>query len=462
MKRIYLFVISFFVIQNLFAQIPHTISYQGILTDASGNPKPDGNYQFTFYLYDVSTGGTALWNESKSLPISKGLFSTSLGDQTAFGTNVKFDKPYWLGIKVGSDPELTPRLALSSSGYSITTENVSVPLILTGSVSGSNYIISGTNNGTGHGLLGVSTSGYGTVGISTGTTGETIGVVGNAYSPDGFAISGWNRSTTGNAIGVRGLTDSPNGIGVRGIGGSNGIGVWGSSTNYQGVLGQSQLNAGIVGSSQQFHGIYGVSHSNNNGGVIGINDATGFGVIGTTNGDGIGVYGKSIDGYGVYGESVNGLAGVFAGKVRVTVLEITGGSDLAEPFETNETKMIEKGSVMVIDENNPGKLKLSTYAYDNKVAGIVSGAGDINPGITLKQDGILEGNILIALSGKVYCKAEAFSGPIKPGDLLTTSSIPGYAMKVTDNKKSHGTVIGKAMTGLDSGKGLVLVLVNLQ
>jgi hypothetical protein len=117
---------------------------------------------------------------------------------------------------------------------------------------------------------------------------------------------------------------------------------------------------------------------------------------------------------------------------------------------------------MIIDSENPGKLKLSNEAYDKKVAGIVSGAGGVKPGITLHQDGILEGNILVAMVGKVYCKVEAFSGPIKAGDLLTTSNIPGYAMKVTDNQLSQGSIIGKAMTELESGKGLVLVLVNLQ
>ena len=69
---------------------------------------------------------------------------------------------------------------------------------------------------------------------------------------------------------------------------------------------------------------------------------------------------------------------------------------------------------------------------------------------------LLEGNVLIAISGKVYCKAEAFSGPIKAGDLITTSNIPGYAMKVSDKELSQGAIIGKAMTELESGKGLDL------
>ena len=53
---------------------------------------------------------------------------------------------------------------------------------------------------------------------------------------------------------------------------------------------------------------------------------------------------------------------------------------------------------------------------------------------------------------------------IKPGDLLTTSEVPGHAMKATDRERWDGAIIGKAMSSLESGEGLVLVLVlvNLQ
>ncbi|MGH7599277.1 MAG: hypothetical protein ACREOI_23205 [bacterium] len=82
------------------AQIPRTLSYQGVLTDNADKPRPDGNYTFTFRLYTSPTGGTAIWSESKSLPVKNGLFSTVLGEQTPFGAAVKFDQQYWLGIQV--------------------------------------------------------------------------------------------------------------------------------------------------------------------------------------------------------------------------------------------------------------------------------------------------------------------------------------------------------------------------
>jgi hypothetical protein len=117
---------------------------------------------------------------------------------------------------------------------------------------------------------------------------------------------------------------------------------------------------------------------------------------------------------------------------------------------------------MIIDEESPGHLKTSERAYDKRVAGVLSGAGCVEPGIRLQQHGVLEGSQNVALTGRVYVLADARNGAITPGDLLTTSNTPGHAMKVTDQALAQGAVLGKAMTGLRQGKGLVLVLVTLQ
>lgn len=105
-------------------------------------------------------------------------------------------------------------------------------------------------------------------------------------------------------------------------------------------------------------------------------------------------------------------------------------------------------------------MKQATEPYDQRVAGVISGAGGINTGITLKQEGVLDAGQHVALSGKVYALATAANGSIKPGDLLTTSQTPGHAMKATDVVRSYGTVIGKAMSALEKGEGLVLVLIQ--
>lgn len=162
-----------------------------------------------------------------------------------------------------------------------------------------------------------------------------------------------------------------------------------------------------------------------------------------------------------YNTALNRAMSLLVHDASVRTLEIRGGADLAEPFLMKEQE-IEKGSVVVIDDEHPGQLTLSTRAYDRRVAGIVSGANGINTGISLRQEGLVEGSANVALSGRVYVRADATGGEILPGDLLTTSDTPGCAMKVTDHARSQGAVLGKAMSPLKRGQGMVLVLVTLQ
>jgi len=150
-----------------------------------------------------------------------------------------------------------------------------------------------------------------------------------------------------------------------------------------------------------------------------------------------------------------------AGTATTGVLEITGG-DLAEPFRLSGARGIPAGAVVVIDDKNPGHLRLSNTTYDRRVAGVVSGAGGIGPGIVLYRQSVTEALAHVALAGRVYALANVSNGAIRPGDLLTTSAVEGHVMKVTDYQRAQGAVIGKAMSSLDSGQGLVLVLVNLQ
>src|SRR5262249_668014 len=141
---------------------------------------------------------------------------------------------------------------------------------------------------------------------------------------------------------------------------------------------------------------------------------------------------------------------------------ITGGSDLAEPFDI-AGNTIQPGMVVCIDPDHPGQLKSSTKAYDRTVAGVVSGAGGISAGMVMGQHGTLaDGKHPVAMSGRVYVWCDASTGPIHAGDLLTTSEVAGCAMNAHDNSRATGSTIGKAMSRLETGRGLVLVLVNLQ
>jgi hypothetical protein len=171
--------------------------------------------------------------------------------------------------------------------------------------------------------------------------------------------------------------------------------------------------------------------------------------------------------YGTNGSVVIQLDGQDSGgngRVITQVLQITGGSDLSEQFDINAaSSALQPGMVVCIDPQHPGQLMPSRSAYDRTVAGVISGAGGINPGMLMGQIGTkADGKHPVALTGRVYVLADASNGAIQPGDLLTTSSTPGHAMKVTSHDKAQGAILGKAMTGLSEGKGVVLTLVTLQ
>ena len=152
------------------------------------------------------------------------------------------------------------------------------------------------------------------------------------------------------------------------------------------------------------------------------------------------------------------------GRIITQELQITGGSDLSEQFNVAANgAQPEPGMVVCIDADNPGELIVSGKAYDRMVAGIISGAGGIEPGLYMGQkDSEADGSHPVALTGRVYVYCDASYGAIVPGDLLTTCDVAGHAMKVTDHSAAQGAIIGKAMTSLEEGRGLVLVLVRPQ
>jgi len=102
------------------SSIPNTMRFQGKLKDSQGAPL-DGTYTITFSLYDVESGAdAALWTEEQTLTITNGLLDVELGSVTPI--ELAFNKQYWLGVKVESDPEMTPRFKLTSVPYSFVSK----------------------------------------------------------------------------------------------------------------------------------------------------------------------------------------------------------------------------------------------------------------------------------------------------------------------------------------------------
>ena len=172
----------------------------------------------------------------------------------------------------------------------------------------------------------------------------------------------------------------------------------------------------------------------------------------------------SNNGPGIFGKG--SPAGLFEGNLTVKGdVEVTGdirlvNADCAEDFDVSSAVTVEPGTVMVL--GNDGALSESQQAYDKRVAGVISGAGDYKPGIVLDKQPSECNRQPVPLLGKVYCKADAQYGIIEIGDLLTTSPTPGHAMKADDPVKAFGTVIGKALRPLIEGQGLIPILIALQ
>jgi hypothetical protein len=150
------------------------------------------------------------------------------------------------------------------------------------------------------------------------------------------------------------------------------------------------------------------------------------------------------------------------GTTTTGVLTISGGADIAEPFAVANPETVLPGQVVVIDDANARLLRVSDRPYDQRVAGVVAGGGSLSPGLTLNRLRTGSSEQYVALTGLVYVRADATEGAIRAGDLLTTSSTVGHAMRVDNYERAQGAILGKAMEPLSEGTGLVLTLVTLQ
>jgi hypothetical protein len=137
------------------------------------------------------------------------------------------------------------------------------------------------------------------------------------------------------------------------------------------------------------------------------------------------------------------------------------GGDYAEAVNAKGSrKSYEPGDVLVIGDGAEGEVQKSSEPYSTMVAGIFA----TKPGVIGRRQSLLKESeeIPMAMIGIVPSKVTTENGPIHRGDLLVTSSKAGYGMKGTDRSRLVGAVIGKAMGSLESGTGIIEVLVTLQ
>jgi hypothetical protein len=312
-----------------------------------------------------------------------------------------------------------------------------------------------TNNAGsgGDGVLGITTSGTfnGVFGRNDSTD--------TAAAPHGGGVFGLTLTSGG--CGVFGANNNPTkGTGVQGNGPE--VGVGGFSNAGSGMLAQSNQGSGLVATSAKGQGIS--AFSDNDVGVF----AQGATFSGVFNGAFVVNKGPNPKDTSIKPSDINGSIVindgnlfVNSGSVFVTKGDVVLQSgDCAEDFGVAMTAEVDPGTVMVLNGN--GELSVSDSAYNKRVAGVISGAGNYKPGLVLDRHPEQEGRMPIALMGKVCCKVDARYGSVDVGDLLTTSPTPGHAMKAIDAQLAFGAVIGKALRPLEEGQGLIPVLVALQ
>jgi len=441
-------------VDNVQSAVTESISYQGRLTDNNGEPL-SGNFTVRFLLYNTPSGGSPLFDSGdQTVAVADGLFTVSLAV-----AQDRFDgQPLWLRIDVGGQT-LSPRQEIRPAPYAMSLRpGAEIRQVATGTA-----------------VRVESTQGTGLQG-----TGRVYGVYGRTSgAPQGAGYGGYFESASG--IGVHGRsTAMPSGTnlfapGVSGYS-QHGVGVLGQAATGFGVYGTSAGNG--IGGVGQAYGVFGASAAPAQGSGYGgyFVSSTGIGVSGRStalttgqNAYAPGVYGFSQNGAGIVGESGIGVGVYVIGNLVATgskagyvvdiarndgdkplrqgdLVIVTGVTDpvvgnIPVPLVRQADSEASTAVIGVVDElYRPGENEVGRFA-----------AGLINPGDYLT---------IVTLGAYMVINVDAGYGAIQPGDLLVSSPTPGHARRA-DNP-ALGTVIGKALSGLESGAGTVAIMVTLQ
>jgi hypothetical protein len=481
-------------------------TYRGQLTD--GGSPANGLYEFRFELHDKqvidSRVGPTLF---QTVRVTNGLFTVNLNFGAVFnGTALYLELAVRPEGSLDPYTTLTPRQLLTAAPYAF---SLRPGADVVGRVA-NNSIIEARNlaptGQTSYGLRGetASTSAsvagvYGRVsatlpgslsagvrGVNAGTGGKGVGVYGS-HNGSGWGVYG----ATQTGIGVRAVALGTSGVGLYARGGNNAAAdiILGGATGDDGRIvsepGLASSDILLISNDAlivQLDSDTGASEDadllvQNRSGVT-IFDIDESGQVSINNPAGVETIELQPSEAGSSQITLKNAAGAATisldaefgaggdGRITTEVLEITGGADLSEQFQVQAGSAGLRpvaGMIVSIDPAQPGNLVVSQAAYDHAVAGVISGAGGVQPGLLMRQAGSpADGAFPVALVGRVYVWADASYGPITPGDLLTTSPTAGHAMKVSDYQQAQGAILGKAMTALPEGQALILVLVSLQ
>jgi hypothetical protein len=468
------------------AEVPGKIDFQGRLTGTTGTPV-SGTKNFTFSVWDSLSGGSQLWTETQSnVSVANGVFNVKLGNSNQISADLFSATTRYLQIQVESET-LSPRQQLITvpyAFYSMKSYGVVDSAITSGSIVNNTIIRDDIANDVVSNTLVANLNADLVDGQHASSFLSTAGgwLNGPVSFGDGYSLYIGTAGT--GYLNVGGGT-----VGVLkvGTGGSGQIEV---GTNYfymdaddlmnkgtnlylqrknQGAATAGQVVLGDAATRTDFYITKGtmVFLLDSVNGSIRESNSLCFDAWNATPSQSEFEGGWNInarwDGsyYNLRFYRSTGVHFRFRhdGTAFCTVAWTNGGADYAEVFPVKETTL-EPGDVVVIDPDDKNKLKRATNANATNIAGVIS----TKPGVVGNWPGtetneLPSGQKIVSLMGQVPCKVTAINGPIKSGDMLTSSSIPGYAMKSTELKL--GTIVGKALEPLESGTGKINILVYL-
>jgi hypothetical protein len=392
-------------------------SYQGQLTDSSGAPVTDGDYQMTFRLYnaDDAAVGNSLWRETQTVPVSDGLFNVTLG-ATEQITTALFAQQLWLGVEVEGDGEMTPRQQLTGAPYAM---SLVAGAGIQGAINKDDPLPSSlnvANIGNGYGI-GVNATGKAGVAIDGAFSGVPTGQ--NGLLLDNFLHGAVITSTDGTAV----LADASGG----------------TANDEYGLRAGSELGDGVFGWG-----------------------------LGPDGGD-TGVTGRGQNGYGVYGFSSDGQWGFYTPDDLFVGGNCTGCSLRYVAYNASGVTLrpgdtVSALGVDVLQGMNTPVIKIAPTTAGETVWGVVVGHVEmflVETGVDDAQPGAHFGSVGGQVAPGEYLTV-VVEGPaqIRAGEAAITAGDLVYQATTGVSTEAAGPAIGVALDGVDA-EGLVWVLVGL-
>jgi hypothetical protein len=471
---------------------PNTMNFQGRLLDSSGNPLDGVTRCLRFRICSDANCNNQRWPGSGyeyhavttgSGTHKAGYFSVILGDSPIPPTLLYDNDTLYLEIGVSDSSSscssasyitMTPRSQLGVNAYAQRSRRVRTE------ESDNASLVRVTNTGSGGAIRAEtqSTEDNARAGYfrAAGASGQTYGVYARNDSTSNLARAGYFHANgnSGQTYGVYVCNDSTSNSAMAGYFLADG-----NSGQTYGVYARNNSTSDFAragyfladGASGRTYGVYAENDSTSD------DAAAGYFYVDGDSGQTYGVYARNESStgrgaYAIYATKVgcgssSWCYGVYTpNKMYAAAFDTTAG-DVAEYLPTDQS--LEPGDVVMADPRGGGRLVRAEGAYNTAVLGLIS----TQPGLALGSGEYEggdnnEGKAPLALSGRAPCKVSAENGPIRPGDLLTTSSTPGHAMRAVPVEVNGislyqpGTTIGKALDSLDSGTGVIEILVTLQ